>query len=42
MSGLAWHLEADTYMGKLEQFEECGENDPKRWRPFQRRISELA
>jgi mannose-6-phosphate isomerase-like protein (cupin superfamily) len=29
LSGLAWHLEADTYMGKLEQLEECGENDTK-------------
>ena len=29
ISGLAWHLEAAVYMGKLEQLEVCGENDPK-------------
>src|SRR5574342_1239862 len=29
LSGLAWHLEADVYMGKMEQREECGENDPR-------------
>ena len=29
ISGLAWHLEADVYMGKMEQLEECGENDAK-------------
>src|SRR6266508_4442151 len=27
LSGLAWHLEADVYMGKIAQLEECGEND---------------
>ena len=29
LSGLAWHLEADVYMGKMEQLEDCGENDSK-------------
>src|SRR3989304_8108231 len=29
LSGLAWHLEADVYMGQMEQLEECGENDAK-------------
>ena len=29
ISGLAWHLEAAVYMGKMEQLEVCGENDPK-------------
>ena len=43
LSGLAWHLEADTYMGKLEQFEECGENDPKKMAVIsQRRVPVLA
>jgi mannose-6-phosphate isomerase-like protein (cupin superfamily) len=50
LSGLAWHLEADIYMGQIEQFEDCGENDPKilatfraeesqYWREDGRRIS---
>ena len=29
ISGLAWHLEAAVYMGKLEQLQECGGTDPK-------------
>ena len=27
LSGLAWHLEASVYMGRMDQFEDCGEND---------------
>ncbi len=40
LSGLAWHLEADTYMGKLEQLEECGENDPAKLAVFPREDSQ--
>ena len=25
--GLAWHLEASVYMGRMDQFEDCGAND---------------
>jgi len=43
LSGLAWHLEADVYMGKMEQLEECGENDPKVLACVsQRRVAKLA
>ncbi len=27
LSGLAWHLEASVHMGRMDQFEDCGEND---------------
>jgi quercetin dioxygenase-like cupin family protein len=29
ISGLAWPLEASVYMGRMEQLEDCGENDPE-------------
>ena len=28
LSGLAWHLEASIYMGRMEQIEDTGQNDP--------------
>lgn len=28
LSGLAWHLEVSIYMGRMEQIEDAGQNDP--------------
>lgn len=29
ITGLAWHLEAAIYMGRMEQLKVCADNDPK-------------
>jgi quercetin dioxygenase-like cupin family protein len=40
LSGLAWPLEAAVYMGRLEQIEDAGENDPARLRSVPREESQ--
>ena len=42
LSGLAWHLEADVYMGKMEQLEDCGENDSKVLSAFRRKSRNIG
>lgn len=40
LSGLAWHLEAQVYMGKIEQMEDAGENDGRTLAQFPREESQ--